>query len=93
MFYVYILANAPDATMYVGMTDDLVSRAWQHREHQMRGFTDRYNVEALVWYETHDSRDAAFTRERRIKKWRREWKDRLVLDLNPEWRDLYTSLL
>ena len=93
MFYVYILANHPTATMYVGMTDDLVARAWQHREHKRPGFTHRYNIEALVWYELHDSRDGAFTRERQIKKWRREWKDRLVRDFNPAWRDLFPSLL
>ena len=91
-FYVYILANWPDSPMYVGMTDDIARRAWEHREHVRRGFTDRYKIERLVWYEPHDTRDTAFVRERQIKKWNREWKNRLVRETNPGWEDLYLTL-
>ena len=91
-FYVYILANWPDSPMYVGMTDDLSKRVWQHRQHTKRGFTDRYNISRLVWYELHDTREAAFRRERKIKRWNRAWKNELVRSFNLEWADLYLTL-
>ncbi len=92
-FYVYIVTNKKYGVLYTGMTDDINKRAWMHRDHVLPGFTDKYNCEMLVWYEVHESRESAFTRERRIKDWRRMWKIRLVEELNPEWNDLASELL
>jgi putative endonuclease len=91
-FYVYILASKRNGTLYVGMTDDLVKRVWQHRTNALPGFTRRYNVKMLVWHETHDSRESAFARERQIKKWDRAWKIKLVEESNPNWRDLWEEV-
>jgi len=91
-FFVYILANKPNGTIYVGMTDDLVKRVWQHRIDLIPGFTQRYGVKMLVWFESYESREAAFLRERRIKKWNRAWKLALIRQENPTWRDLWREL-
>ncbi|MGW8706340.1 GIY-YIG nuclease family protein [Brevundimonas sp. NPDC055814] len=93
MFYVYILASRPNGTLYTGSTDDLLKRIVEHREKLRGGFTAKYDVSRLVWYEVHDSRAAAFVRERRIKEWRREWKLDLIERMNPEWADLFETLL
>ena len=93
-FYVYIVTNKPGGTLYIGMTDDINKRAWEHREHVLKGsFSDRYNLEMLVWFEVHASRESAFVRERRMKKWNRAWKIKLIEEMNPEWRDLADTLL
>jgi putative endonuclease len=91
-FYVYILANKRNGTLYVGMTDDLAKRIWQHREGLIEGFTRLYGVKMLVWREAHDSRESAFKRERQIKKWNRTWKLELIEADNPSWRDLWDEL-
>ena len=91
-FYVYILANKKNGTLYVGMTDDLVKRIWQHRNDMIDGFTKRYGLKMLVWFEAHESRESAFTRERQIKKWNRMWKLELFEKQNPGWRDLWEDL-
>ena len=87
-FYVYILASKKNGTVYVGMTDDLVKRVWQHRNEIIPGFTKKYGVKDLVWFEVHESRESAFERERQIKKWNRVWKLELFEQSNPTWRDL-----
>ncbi|WP_084396266.1 GIY-YIG nuclease family protein [Henriciella aquimarina] len=92
-FYVYITTNKPYGVLYTGMTDDINRRAWKHPEHLIKGFTDRYNCEMLVWYEPHESRRSAFDRERRIKEWKRSWKVKLIEETNPDWRDLGDVLL
>jgi len=84
---VYILASDRNGTLYAGVTSDLLSRTWQHREHLVDGFTKRYDVTMLVWYELHATMDAAITREKQIKKWNRAWKLRLIQEANPRWRD------
>lgn len=91
-FFVYILASRRNGTLYVGMTDDLLRRVWQHRTDAVPGFTSRYGVKTLVWHEAHDSREAAFMRERQLKKWNRSWKLRLIEADNPQWRDLFDDL-
>jgi len=91
-FYVYFLTDTAAAEIYTGMTDDLAGRAWMHRTHAVKGFTDRYNCVRLVWYEVHDSRESTFVRERRIKNCKREWKLNLIRDMNPDWRDLAEEL-
>ena len=91
-FYVYILANKRNGTLYIGMTDDLVRRVWQHREGTIEGFTKAYSVRNLVWFEEHSTRESAFTRERQMKKWNRNWKLREIESSNPEWRDLWEEI-
>jgi putative endonuclease len=91
MFYTYLLASKRYGTLYCGHTDDLAYRVQQHREKWRRGFTNRYDVHILVWYEEHPTRDEAFLRERRIKKWNRAWKISLIEEDNPWWRDLYPT--
>jgi putative endonuclease len=91
-FHVYILANYSDGPMYVGHTDDIGRRAWERREEIYPGFTKHYRIKRLVWMEAHEARDSAFQRERAIKRWRREWKNNLVRQMNPDWADLFDTL-
>ena len=91
-FHVYILASRRNGTLYIGMTDDLPKRVWQHRQGIIPGFTKKYGVKMLVWTEEHDSRESAFSRERQLKKWNRVWKLRLIEKENPAWRDLWDEL-
>ena len=91
-FTVYMLASRRNGTLYIGHTDDLYRRMLEHRDHTFPGFTARYDVVNLVWFEDHESRAAAFTRERRMKTWRRVWKLDLIERLNPEWRDLFEEM-
>ena len=89
---VYILASKPNGTIYLGVTSNLPQRVWQHQGDFVGGFTRRYGVHRLVWYETHSTMEAAITRERRMKKWRRAWKVRLIEEANPSWRDLSSEI-
>lgn len=91
--HVYLLANRPFGTLYVGVTSDLVQRVWQHREGLADGFTRKYGVKTLVWFEGTGSIEAAIRREKQIKNWKREWKIALIEQGNPQWRDLYPELL
>lgn len=88
----YILASKRNGTLYVGVTSNLIGRVWQHREHLLDGFTKTHEVSMLVWYEIHDTMDAAIIREKRIKKWNRAWKIRLIEEHNPYWNDLWLSI-
>ena len=92
-FYVYILANKRNGTLYTGVTSELIQRVWQHKNDMAEGFTKKYKVKTLVYYEVHESAESALTREKRIKRWRRAWKLRLIEDSNPEWKDLYEQIL
>ena len=92
-FFVYMLASKKNGTLYIGSTDDLVGRAWQHREGVVPGFTNKYGVKLLVWYEVAETREAVLLRERQLKKWNRAWKIRLIEEMNPEWRDLGKDLV
>jgi putative endonuclease len=92
VYYVYILASRKHGTLYIGISHDLLGRAYQHKTHAARGFTSRYNVHMLVWFEAYDDPINAIAREKEIKKWRREWKINLIEQSNPEWIDLYESL-
>ena len=89
----YILASGRNGTLYIGVTSNLISRICQHREHVVEGFTSKYNVIRLVWYELHGAMEDAILREKRIKKWNREWKVRLVEERNPYWNDLWVELI
>jgi putative endonuclease len=90
---VYILASKRNGTLYVGVTSNLVGRVWQHRTDAVEGFTRRYHVHDLVWFEMHETMASAITREKAIKAWRRSWKLELIEKSNPYWRDLYTEIL
>jgi len=90
---VYLLASGYNGTLYVGVTSDLIKRVYQHRNNQVDGFTKRYNVHNLVWYELHDRMESAILREKQIKKWPRKAKIGLIEQLNPAWRDLWNELL
>ena len=91
-FWVYILASQPGGTLYVGVTNDLVRRAYEHRNGIVPGFTKRYDIKQLVYYEPHDSIQAAIQREKNIKHWPRAWKTRLISETNPTWQDLYDEI-
>jgi putative endonuclease len=91
-FYVYILASAPYGTLYIGYTDNLAKRIDEHREKVRGGFTEKYGVTSLVWFENFELRENAFRRERQMKEWKRKWKIELTEAENPEWRDLYDDL-
>ena len=90
---VYLLASRYRGTMYVGVNSDLVQRIWQHRQGLVEGFTQRYGVHMLVWFEQHATMLDAIAREKRIKEWKRAWKLELIETNNPRWRDLYDDLL
>jgi putative endonuclease len=91
-FWVYMLASGKNGTLYVGSTDDLVRRVWEHREGVLPGFTRKYDVKTLVWFEAHETRESALARERQMKKWNRPWKLRLIERANPAWRDLANDI-
>jgi putative endonuclease len=88
-FWVYILASKIGGTLYIGVTNDLVRRVYEHREKYGRGFTAQYNVHRLVYFEQFDDAENAIRREKRLKKWNRAWKIRLIEESNPHWIDLY----
>ena len=90
---VYLLASRRNGTLYVGVTSDLIKRIWEHKNHVVAGFTKKYGVDKLVWYEPHDSMESAIQREKAIKEWKRAWKLDLIEKANPEWVDLYETLL
>lgn len=92
MFYVYLLASQRHGTLYVGMTDDLIRRVWEHKSKLVPGFTAKYGVDRLVWVEAHETREAAWRREKQIKEWKRAWKIEMIERDNPHWIDLYSSL-
>ena len=89
---VYMLASKARGTLYVGVTSDLVQRVWQHRSDLVEGFTRRYGVHRLVWYEVHETMESAIVREKALKKWNRAWKVRLIEEDNPGWADLYEGI-
>ena len=92
MYYVYILASRKHGTLYIGITRDLVRRVYEHKNKVIKGFTSRYGVDRLVWFECYDDPTNAIAREKELKKWRREWKINLIERTNPEWTDLYPSI-
>ena len=92
-YYTYILASRKNGTLYVGVTSDLLKRIYEHKQNLIDGFTKKYNVHTLVYYEVHNDILEAITRERRIKKWNRRWKMRLIEEMNSEWKDLYYEVV
>ena len=92
-YYVYLLASRRRGTLYLGVTNDLVRRVYQHKEGLVEGFTRRYGVKTLVWFESTGSVEAAIQREKQLKNWKRDWKIALIEQGNPSWHDLYQDLL
>jgi putative endonuclease len=93
IYFVYMLASQPQGTLYTGVTNDVLKRARQHRDGVVSGFTKKYGVKKLVWFETHGDIREAIAREKQIKRWRRDWKRSLIEKDNPHWADLYPGLL
>ena len=89
---VYMMASSRNGTLYIGVTSDLLSRVWQHKNNAVAGFTKKYEAHQLVWYEPHERMDSAISREKALKKWNRIWKLRLIEQFNPDWQDLYEQL-
>ena len=91
-YYVYLMTNQRNGTLYLGVTNDLVRRVHEHKAGALKSFTKRYDVKTLAWFEVHDSVEAAILREKELKKWRRGWKVQLIEAQNPFWSDLYPSI-
>ena len=90
---VYILSSKRNGTLYVGVTSDLAKRVWEHKNNLVEGFTNRYGVHQLVWFELHESMESAIKREKRLKDWKRKWKVQLIEKINPDWEDLYPAII
>ena len=93
MYYIYILASKRNGTLYIGVTNDLITRVWQHKNDVVKGFTEKYAVHGLVYYEETQDIEQAILREKRMKKWKRKWKLDFIEKKNPNWDDLYGSIL
>ena len=91
-FFVYIMASQKNGTLYIGVTSDLLKRDWEHKNDVREGFTKKYGVHRLVWYEQHETADAAITREKQMKEWNRDWKIKRIEEMNPNWNDLYERI-
>jgi putative endonuclease len=92
-YYVYMMASKKNGTLYTGMTNDLIKRVYEHKEGVVEGFTKKYGVKILVWYEQTNDVEAAIKREKNIQAWKREWKLRLIEEKNPSWSDLYNEII
>ena len=90
---VYILANKRNGTLYIGVTSDLAKRIWEHKNNVVEGFSKRYGVHQLVWYELHETMESAIQREKQIKEWKRKWKLELIESVNPNWQDFYDMIV
>ena len=93
VYYVYILASKRNGTLYIGVTNNLLRRIYEHKNNIIAGFTKKYNIHILVYYEQHDSAEEAIQREKRLKYWHRKWKIRLIEETNPGWKDLYEEII
>jgi putative endonuclease len=91
-YYVYLMPSGRHGTLYLGVTNDLVRRAYEHKTKAVPGFTSRYSIDRLVWFECYDDPVNAIAQEKKLKKWRREWKVQLIEKQNPEWFDLYDGI-
>lgn len=87
-YYVYIMSNYNRTTLYIGVTNDLQRRVFEHKQSLVKGFTKKYNLRDLLYFEETSDVQAAITREKQLKKWKRAWKDQLITDFNPKWKDL-----
>ena len=92
-YYIYILASKKNGTLYIGVTNDLLKRVWQHKHKLVEGFTKKYSVDKLVYFEVTENIESAILREKQLKKWNRAWKIRLIQEKNPEWNDLFKEII
>ena len=92
-YYVYMLASKRNGTLYIGVTNDLIRRVYEHKQGLVEGFTKKYKVDRLVFFEDTNDVESAITREKRLKKWNRKWKIELIEKQNPEWKDLYEGIV
>ncbi|MFH0790919.1 MAG: GIY-YIG nuclease family protein [Candidatus Omnitrophota bacterium] len=92
-YYVYILASQRNGTLYIGITSDLIKRVWEHKNKFVDGFTKEYNINRLVYYEQYNAPEDAIRREKRLKKYNRQWKLNLIEEMNPDWKDLYEEII
>jgi len=92
-YYIYLLASKRNGTLYIGVTNNLIKRVWEHRNNVIEGFTQKYNVHKLVYFGACNDAGSAITREKQIKKWNRQWKIGLIEKSNPNWKDLYPSIV
>ena len=90
---VYIMTNQRNGTLYIGVTSDLTKRVWQHKNEVVDGFTKKYKLHSLVWYEPHETMESAIAREKALKYWHRVWKVRIIEQMNPDWCDLYNEVI
>ncbi len=89
---VYIMASKKNGTLYIGVTSNLIQRIWQHKNQQAKGYTEKYGVQQLVYFEQHQDMMSAITREKQLKKWNRQWKINLIEKENPQWKDLWNQI-
>lgn len=92
-YCVYILSSQKNGTLYIGITNNIAKRVWEHKNQKVDGFTKKYEVHHLVYYEIYDNPESAIAREKQLKKWNRKWKIELIQEKNPEWKDLYKDIL
>ena len=92
-YYVYMMTNKRNGVLYVGVTNDLIRRIYEHKTHLVKGFTSQYNLELLVWFEQTEDINSAIAREKQLKNWHRKWKIDLIVKSNPTWQDLYNSII
>ena len=92
-YYVYILASKRNGTLYIGVTNNLIRRVYEHKNNFVQGFTSKYNVHRLVYYEATTDVESAILREKQMKKWKRKWKLNLIEEMNPDWKDLYYEII
>jgi len=92
-FYVYIMASQRNGTLYIGVTSNLIQRLWQHKSNAVKGFTEKYKIHQLVYFEKYESSYSAIQSEKRLKEWQRSWKLELIESINPEWEDLYDGVI
>lgn len=91
--YLYILASKKNGTLYIGVTSDIVKRVYEHKNNLVEGFTNKYEVHDLVYYQVFEDIEEAIKREKQLKKWKRSWKVRIIEESNPEWKDLYADII
>jgi putative endonuclease len=92
-YYVYIMTNKPNGVVYIGVTNDLIRRVYEHKHHLVKGFTEQYNLDKLVWFEQTDDVTSAIEKEKQLKNWHRQWKINLIEKDNPNWQDLYNEIV
>ena len=92
-YYVYIMTNKINTVLYIGVTSDLIKRVYEHKNKLVKGFTKKYNTDKLIYFEVAEETMSAITREKQLKKWNRKWKERIINEQNPGWKDLYYDLI